>query len=359
MYSDVFRRRVIAQGEAAGLPRRALDEAVRYFQGRPALETADIAECLRLARQLAPSAPDDAETWPGLVLQGEQLVEALAPQVVSLRKQMFGAARAPFRSLAAAAAWVERNDWHRTVDALPARARQEYHAARQEGHRLLWQEGRALMARAAKLLQAGVRGASTETTFLAYACPGTRWVHRVAADRPSPLYPLAAAVARWAEYSGFAEAALTAWVLVGTRPRLPVVRVSRSPRWAAGLPPTRVVTLSFFGPGVTPATWRRLYETVREALGEIPYGKPVTEKHVQLVQLVQQLGGVPQGGARGGVVAFWERVRRQYRRRDGTPYRSWRGPMMLYRQLVQKQAAQASRVETDARASRRRGQAGQ
>lgn len=272
---------------------------------------------------------------PGMSLTSDQLVRALAPQAKALRERLFGGPRAPFTSLKAAAEWIESNDYHATLASMTKEARERFEADRHEGHRVL--DAATEMAFGARdLLQQTVYGAHTVNTLLDYAKPGSRSVHRVAADKPSPLYTLASKTEEMADRTGFSETALVAWVLVGIRPSLPTARIEVNPRWTKGIGHTRTVKIEVFVPGFTPSAWARLYDRVQAELGVTRYDKPLTAKHQALMEIVTKLGGPPTGTRRGAVIEFWERVRANYQRKTGTEYTSWRGPMMLYRRLAKK-----------------------
>lgn len=310
----------------AELPGWALDAAIRTFiaDGRQAAE--DVRPCGDLAERFAVSH-DNAARLPasgGLVLSSDQAADAIASDVERVRLEVFGSTKPPHSSLAAAARWIERE---------AARRPSVTEAARSAASELQ-REAARLLAESARLVHEWPDGAGRRVVTLPYIKPGSDAVERVATWPGSSLARIAENAQGLADGTGFAPAAVVAYVLVGIRPLLPIARLTTHTRSTRGLGVLRWVTIELHSGAIAPRQFLALYDHARQELGVPAYSKPLTSQHQALMETVKRLGGEPESGA--GRAAFWKRVCSVLNQEHGTRYRTWRGPEMRYRRLTRR-----------------------
>jgi hypothetical protein len=323
MRAAEFKRSV--RTRAAALPRWALDAAAESFAGVRRLTAADVAACIQLAERFALSHADAAQLPRplGLTVTTEQVLDAVRPDVEGLRRELFGAPSPPFESLAAAAEWIrkEAGRQRRPGRRAAARAEQLMHSAR------------SAMAEAAQLLGQWAEPIGPRSLTVPYVTDFTAAVQVARAVRGTRLGRLAETVDALASSTRFAAAAVSAYILVGIPPLLPVATVTSHTRSTRGLGAVRWATIELNSAAIAPRQFLALYDHVRQTLGVTAWAKPLTAKHQRLLDAVKQLGGEPAPGA--GRAAFWERVRAALNR-QGERYTTWRGPEMRYRRLMKR-----------------------
>lgn len=251
------------------LPEWAIDTAIRHYEQRGMTKRSDVENCAALARSIGlgwkqEEADEVDRLPPSIQLDSRRLQECLRPEIEALRRGLFGSQEAPFKDLAASAAWIERTqkEW----------------------------EGR------------------TECReWLAYAAPGKTMVRRAPAFIGSPLEKLAAVSAALARDTNLRQAAVIGFALAGIPPILPPVRISIHRKFAGSLSHTWA-TIELHAADLTLDQVRRVYTKVRQRMGTVRK-KALSDRDIALLEMIRQRGEPPrkEKGNRGAIRAYWKR----------------------------------------------------
>jgi hypothetical protein len=299
-----FQRRIRREAEGNGVPRKYVDAALKCFLEEGRTKDSDVALCLRYAQRILVSLERSANSvgirlaGPSLDIDSAEMIRLMAPEVDRLRRMLFRRRTAPFSTLKLAAEWIER-----TAAKRPALSRSE-----QKRAQLLREE---IMERIRVLRQ--IRRTEIRFGFnasiLAYAKPDSDWECSVSPVSGSALDDLAKSSERLVRATGFSQAAIVAYILVGIPPILPFARIRvNDPFVTIGQGKDQrhfrraYVSLEVLSTDFTRKQFRKLYEEVRSA-ARIRHHKPLTERHAALSELVDSLGGPPT--KRGELMSFW------------------------------------------------------
>lgn len=314
------------------LPREALDRAVEDYKKKGKANRDRVAECVEYARGLAASQGGNetiGNVTPAAIVVSNQLTQAVEPEVVRIREEIFRKRTAPFNSLSDAARWIGET----------GRQEPKPSARDQKRAKVIESEVMARRRDLKRLLRTDVVF-EYRKTVLAHISPSEGCVVVAPAAPGSPLARLAGVAQDISKATGFAEAAIVAFVTVGIPPFLPIARISSHTvfpgQGAIVGVPTSWVTVTVFARDLTFEQLRQIYRKIREATG-LRGRKRINARHQVLIETVRKLGGAPRRGSRtwGQVTEFWEEVRAQVNReypKDLFP--SWRAARMMYRRLA-------------------------
>lgn len=260
------------------------------------------------------------ELLPEVRVTSDAVLRSLRGEVVQVRSELFGSPEPPFPDLAAAVEWIES-----------ASQRPEVGPRERDRAEQLQEEIRARVAELESLLGWPIRF-WLESPTLEYPKPPDDWVHAVRVPRGSPLLPLASVTRRLSVATGHRQAALVGYVLAGAEPRLPRCRISHAVRYPG---PLSLVTLTFNAQNIGWADLRQVYDQVRAARG----GRAtlIDADDERLWEVVNDFGGLTTGRQGERLQDFWGRVRDEIAARGGKDYRTWNGPMMRWRRLMEQQ----------------------
>jgi hypothetical protein len=129
-----------------------------------------------------------------------------------------------------------------------------------------------------------------------------------------------------ASRTGFSAVSLTAFILIGIRPILPLARVTqhRLGTWR------RWHTIEVYAQRVTYLQFRSIYQRLIPQRGGAGR-KSLRDEHVELLKLVNRLGGEP---AWGNKESFWETVSKHWDRKRKSP----RALAIAYHRLKKKES---------------------
>ena len=261
-----------------------LGPAMDYFSVNGRTSRNDVEECVQLARRFQASLGENdlKATSPALLVNSDQLTEAIRPQVERARVKLFRKKAAPFPSQAKAEAWLRKQSREKT-------------------------EGKTrVLVRTGKLLF------------------------------------LEGITQKLAEETKFSGDSLTAYILSDIAPVLPCARVKVETRIGFGIGLMGSwVSLELYDLGLTWEQFYALYRYLRETL-HLFRSKPLTERDRGLLTLASSLGGEPAKGDKGRETrkAFWGKALDAWNKKHSrSKYTTWRGLEMAYRRLGKKQAA--------------------
>lgn len=294
-------RRWVEEKKPPGISASALDRAIERSLSAGRNQRKDVAECIVLASALEdPPEPQKQDPRPlGIFdlyrsdtsITEDVLLETIADEVKRIRVEIFGKARAPFRSYQKAVEWIEAEEQR-------DRARRKSDLARVfeliDQVRNLADELTEAMGRPVAL--------SMSTPLLQYYKPG-KGVLGVKVKRDSKLLPLQI-FAQSASYStGFTDESLVAYALAGVRPRL--ARITIGTTISSGLtPPKTTITILTQRP-----SWedlRSVYQLIKEET-RVKRPRLLDETANALVSAIRKLGGIPQKGKN----QFWGLVQKE------------------------------------------------
>ena len=280
--------RYVADWVGRKAPAWAVEAAVGYFVEHRRMNDEDIDECAKLARMIfaaqarAPSGLPIAT--PGTLLESEELSKAMRPAVLEVRRALFGRRSTPFSSISSAARWIE------------TQAEPQWHPSAGERDRALAQ----VKSASAAVAPLGWR-IRIEVRDLAYLTQ--EGIRRVPVLPGGPLAVLEEEAATLAREAVVSVPSVVAHILVGIPPLIPLVRLTveeQFPGLRARVQVARKwVTLEIHHRDITFARLRRIYETVRGALG-VARRKAVSQEQQDPFKLVAELGGEPPAGAEQG-----------------------------------------------------------
>ncbi len=273
----------------AGIPRRVVDLAADVFfdfrQEKNSVGYWDVSDAIVLAGRVNEATKSTASA-PGLLLvptasdllASERICANLEPEVIALRRKLFGSGARPFSEPEEAKKWIEK----RAPTRLPKRSRRTV---------------APILAQLEKLRRStGVNFVPDDQSLHYPDATSKGWVRVTNTQFGSGLYALAKGVQRIASRANVPPVAVTSWVLGGARPVIPRVSVTEH----SGM--RQWVTLEINASDLTWRELRQLYGAIR-ALPSLSRQK-INPLHYRIFQMVRQRGGVP----RRGRVAFWRRI---------------------------------------------------
>jgi hypothetical protein len=221
-------------------------------------------------------------------LAGELLIEKLAPWAKALREDRFKDSNPPCKTVAEAAAWIEKES-KRDLDQWGVKSA----------------EREAAFERIEELSAEFDIELAFKEAYLPYQKQGEDYAQQVYTVPRTYLHRLSLETARAEKKTGLAQDALVIHVLTGLRPVLPRMRVGRSQR-ILPLPDggqifARWATVTFFARDLTYKEHTRAYNTVREHVG----GKGtegIGYRDLMFWWLMQEVGPPPEKGS----VRFWK-----------------------------------------------------
>ena len=316
-------RKWIQEHAGREVPAWALKAAIDFFleQGRAGSE--DVEPCVDHARSFQASYEKGValSSPPGLLIASSKLAQAIQPDVEKLRQQLFGKAKPRFRTLPAAARWIQAESRKQSK---PVAQRK-----RKRG-RKIWKEIQIKLTEWENLMRCPTRPPAQTPLTLSY--PANGWVLRAVALPGTRLAILALAAKEMAKETTFSEHAVVAYILSGIRPLFPSIRHNVR----LELPARQSwVSIELHSSMVTATQFRKLYEQLRAKLNA-HRKKPLTGKHVALISLVDSLGGEPnpRDKARGTRNEFWGKVLRKWNAKHPKwNCQTWRALELAYRRF--------------------------
>lgn len=306
---------------------RTPDEALESVERLRYAEEIPIEELLQVADKLTPPPPPKP-LFPHTSadrIRNDVMLERIGPSVKQTRERLFNSEAVPFRSLKAAVQWIED-----TADA----SKVQLSDKEQKRARGLRSEIFRLIAKLSAITKHHY-GFPASTQTVEYYRPGSRQVIACGAPIGSPLELLATSSAAIANATGLWKAQVVAYVLAGIRPELATVALWQYPDTYTTLPtgePYRrsYVQVTFNSPDITDEQLRTLRREIR-GTWNAHRSKPLTERDEQLLEIVNELGGVPNSGR----TEFWKRVAVEYGKRV-KPVGSFETLKSRYRRLQKK-----------------------
>jgi hypothetical protein len=305
-----FRRRVYKEAEGTGVPRHFVTTAIDTFLSDGRREESDVLRCRRQAQSLFVNLTGSKEAearlgGPNIEIDSGEMIKHMTPEVERLRRKLFNEPKAPFPSLGRAAEWIENTAAERTP--------------RSEADRILARQLQAEILQKIQCLRriSNVHLALSHTVnVLRYVKPDSAWESNVTALPESALDDLAKSSESLANSTGFSAAGIVAYILVGIPPVLPFARISL-PSHLSNIGSgddernfRRVhVRLELNSTDITRKQFRRLYEVVRST-ARMKHRKPLAQRHLALLKLIETLGGVPT--KRGALTPFWRSARKTW-----------------------------------------------
>jgi hypothetical protein len=241
-----------------------------------------------------PLTPEDRMT-------STEMAEKIRPAVEQVRRELFGRPDPPFAGLEAAAQWLEQTA---AEQAAQARAQQQAPAA-------LKQTIHDLLAKYRELT-----GETADNPFkrelLEYVKPGNEWVRQLPVWGRTSLATLHNTSKRLADATGFWQARVVAYILVGIPPQ----SASRSVTTVCGysnefhiLRTSTTITLS--SPYVSAPQWRQLRKAIQKAW-RIERKQPLTKQDQFFLALIHRHGGVPTAKGKGQYKIFYETIQQEF-----------------------------------------------
>ncbi len=286
----------------------AQDMIERFAVSQSQFQPAPVAPRVRSNKKPTKLGPID-------LLTSEILVEKITPWAEGLRKKLFNLPGPPF-------------DWDGAIKWIE----EEAQSKKQRAPKSLRND---LDRLARKLRLYNIR-LSTERDFLPFARKGDPWRNSVPVCGPR-LENLERETRSVAKATGFYQASLVMFVLVGIKPLVPRIKILDSQSWAT-LPTGKIISgrevnLTFRAYDFSGRELQRLYEQVKRDL-KIKQATSFKEKHFRIYNLVRSLG-IPPAKHEPGHFGFWEKASLNWNQkyRDDPP-RSWQGLRGAYERLI-------------------------
>lgn len=289
--------------DSGDLSVRALKECARDL--RILAETSDRSNYAGdRSREVSRPVPQE-RTKPAANVVSTLLVDSLQPDVEKLRLELFESSEPPFPNFEDAALWMEGEGAQRT-------APESRHLER--GHEIIDEIGRRA-AELSELWDMPIYSPAIDRLSISYVNPeggparadvGPVKVS-VAMGLRSKLVPIKRFIISASSRTGFSEESLVAYILSGTPPLLPELTVTTSYFRNLDVPPVdkiEIRTENFRKEDVT-----RAFKALQRARGGRK-AAPVDAQDHLIIEVVRQLGGIPERG-KG---EFWSRVSRELRR---------------------------------------------
>lgn len=330
-FRDRVRRAAAPKIEPPALE-QALDE---YLSENPksSYHASDVGEVYRraglLARELRPARRPLFAPSPWSRLTSQALLASIDPWVSEVRSAIVAASggkvQLPFPSKAAAVEWIEREGGLRGLP--PDFDEDRYDRLDREVLERLT-EMRDMTRSEKCSYDPG------EHLFLDYAKPGVKRTQVTPVDPDSPLAPLARAVPRMANATGFSNTQLTLYVLAGIEPRRAAVTLSRPHVVDNERGISRMeVRITIHSPELTFEQLRELHRQIRSAWGS-EKTKPINPSDELVLEVVEELGGVP--SAWGAKADFFRRVTSALKKKKEIRYKDYRSAEAAYERARQK-----------------------
>jgi len=322
-----FRRFVDEYAQGARLPRSALNFAVGYFLEEGHRGREDVEACVRLARCLAGRRQGTGTTLtPAAVISREHLTEGIRPEAEQIRHALFRSGRVPFRSLAAAARWIERQG-SKEKELTRAFSRKAEDLAVEIAMKI--QDLQKITRREMVLTER-----PSILRYLNAKGRPSRVVVPFAVSQP-PLGKLQVASRLFAAATGFSKESVVAYILTGAMPSLPAARVSWTYRGRLRKEPLarKAAVLELLSRDITLAQLRDLHRTIR---GGVSVGRvrPLTGGQADLVAMVLRHRRERRGSEQQTSKGFWEGVQDEWNRTHPEDrYKTWRGLETRYGRL--------------------------
>ncbi len=334
MQAEEFRH-LVKENAFGDEPAWALDAAAEHFIANGLADRDHVMECVALARRSAAKQKEQEQAegrrgLPGVSLTSEALAEAIRPRVEQTRRTLFNIPRPPFRSVNAAARWVE-SESPRPRRLTPRDLKRA---------EALFLEGEAKLREYQGLVRREVR-ITERPRALPYLKPGRRPTRgqsleevQVTVGPETTLAELERASRQLAEATGFRQIEIVMHLLTGVPLSLPAPTLSTTYRRLGERPIRRRSTvIETFSPAPTLAEFSALQRALRDAL-QAKRLRPLTAADGEFLGFVQRRCGEAAAQTQR---AFWEGARVEWNRTHPSHrYSTWRGLEMRYDRLKKK-----------------------
>ena len=332
MTRDAFRRE-LRRRTAGEISDNAVDEAADYcydqISGYPREEDFRRGTSLAARFDIVLRSQQTGQAFvpqltPDGLIGSDVMTRLIDPEVRSVRKSFFGSEESPFPTIASMADWIEERNGAQK-EATPEddrRANQIFRELRDKVH-----ECERLLC----LLPGTIRRPSFNYRCLPYirSDDGKLLVANILVRNDPQLAELVEVSEKLAAVTGFTQVSVVIYILVGTRPLLVPVKLTRTQSNERlderGGPWRNLVLLEFQGP-VTFDNFLEIYKEIRRDLN-LFNKKGLTETDRRLLETLRSVKGPRRGRD------YWERVRVAW---DYPKAKQWQSAKVAYHRLKKK-----------------------
>jgi hypothetical protein len=276
------------------IPRECASECINLagrFKSRPA---GSLSQSDTSLFQYMRMAPHD-------LIMSDDLAEKIRPAVEQVRIELFGSPHPPFAALKEAIQWLKQT------------------AAEQEAQ--AWANNQAPKALKQTILDMlekyqDLTGETVNNPFklelLEYVEPGNQWVRRMPVWGRTSLATLRDKSKWLADATAFPPASVVAYILADIRPLLAPMSIEMS--WGRSNEFNifrRRATVELHTHNVTDAQLRAIRQLIRSSWGT-ERKRQLKEEDKQFLDIVQRLGGMPNGKRKGEIKTFYEQVKQEF-----------------------------------------------
>jgi hypothetical protein len=304
-----------------------LEDLIRY-------ERCEIASTIQFIGRLATSLVKKKEEGGGearlsfkLTPQGivtsDIVAGKIATWVQTIREQLFGSRVAPFREIGEAIDWIMQKQEQESATWERQKRKPDSEAERDVQHAMK-----------------GIQGSRECRVELIETYLSLDYIGRDGLLTPYRILPnmdldrLEIETVKMSRITGFTQPSLVTYILTDIKPIIPRVIVSSSQRLRCLSSGDKLeeyrVDLQIRAKDLTYEEIHDIYHRVRNDL-QLTRTKPLNKTDYKIYEAVVQRGGPRKGK---GTVAFWEELRVECNKNNGTKYKTWRGIKKRYQQIV-------------------------